>query len=74
MEIIIQWHYGNSKFKKNLHKSENANENWNFNEFIHAAIILVTFHKLAAISESLDLSVRSQNDLCQNLNSSDKSK
>jgi hypothetical protein len=49
--------------KKEIYKGENSNENWNFNEFTQAAVILVTFHKLAAIVETLDICVRSENDL-----------
>ena len=54
---------------------DNVNENWNFNEFVHAAVILVTFHKLAAISETLNLNVRGIKEICQNenLNTSDSS-
>ncbi len=52
-----------------IYKGENSNENWNFNEFVHATVILVTFHKLAAIVEALDIGVRNDNDL--NLNQND---
>jgi hypothetical protein len=48
---------------KEIYKGENSNENWNFNEFVHASLILVTFHKLAAVVEALDIGVRNENDL-----------
>lgn len=51
------------QFIQEIYKGENSNENWNFNEFVHATVILVTFHKLAAVVEALDIGVRNDNDL-----------
>lgn len=50
-------------FTKEIYRGENSNESWNFNEFVQAAVILVTFHRLAAIVEALDIGVRNENDL-----------
>lgn len=52
-----------TNLQQEVYKSENSNESWNFNEFIHAALILITYHKLAAIVETFDICVRKDQDL-----------
>ena len=41
-----------------IYKGSSASSNWNFNEFVHASLILFHFHKMASFIESLDLSVK----------------
>lgn len=35
-----------------------SKSNWNFNEFVQASLILFYFHKLASVTECLDLSIK----------------
>ena len=40
-----------------IYKSNNKLCNWSLNEFVHASVILFYFHKLASITESLDINI-----------------
>lgn len=40
-------------------KNQNDNSFWNLNEFMHAALIMLHFHKLAVIVEAIDIRLKS---------------
>ena len=60
------WKFSLAFIEENCRNFDNSSKNWNITEFIHACLILVFFHKIATIVESLNIEIDTVDGLIDN--------